>query len=188
MKKIFCIGMFKTGTSSMAIAFEKLGYKTLRGPWWPEGIMIKDDFYERPNEWIPYYSIIKEKIGHYNAFVDYPWMFLYDKIDNWYPQARFVLTVRDPEDLAKSDIAMLKRLGHSEDKIHSKDKIINRYIVHRKKVLKYFEKKNNFIEIDIFKGEGWKKLCSFLNHDIPNIDFPHVNPNRDFLHMNKKKI
>ena len=103
MEKIFCIGMFKTGTSSMAIAFEKLGYKTLRGPWWPKGIMIMDDFYERPNEWIPYYTVIKDKIGHYNAFVDYPWMFLYDKIDNWYPQARFVLTVRDSEALAKSD-------------------------------------------------------------------------------------
>ena len=76
-------------------------------------------------------------------------------------------------------INMLKRLGHSKDKIHSKNKIINRYMVHRKKVLKYFEKKNNFIEIDLFKGEGWKKLCSFLDKDIPNIDFPH---------MNKKKI
>ena len=55
-------------------------------------------------------------------------MFLYDKIDNWYPQARFVLTVRDSEALAKSDIAMLKRLGHSKNKIHSKDKIIIQFI------------------------------------------------------------
>ena len=177
MEKIFCIGMFKTGTSSMAIALEKLGYKTLRGPWWPKKIMIKDDFYERPNEWIPYHTTIKHKIGYYDAFVDYPWMFLYDKLDFWYPNSRFVLTVRDPESLARSDIDMLKRIGHSESKIYTKKKIINRYTEHRKKVLEYFKSKNNFIEFDIFKGEGWKKLCSFLNKETPNISFPHFNIN-----------
>ena len=179
MEKVFCIGMFKTGTSSIGRAFEILGYKTLNGPWWPQGIMIQDTFYVRPKEWIPYYNNIMSVVKNYDAFQDYPWMFLYDKLYESYPNAKFILTVRNAEDVAESDINMLIKLGHSKEKIHSKDKLINRYTVHRKKVLKYFEKKNNFIEIDIFKGEGWKKLCSFLNKDIPNIDFPH---------MNKKKI
>ena len=124
MEKIFCIGMFKTGTTSMGRAFEILGYKTMNGPWGPKGYMIRDDFYERPQEWIPYYKNIKIMVERYDAFQNYPWMFLYDKLDEWYPNAKFVLTIRNVEDLAVSDINMLIKLGHSEDKIRNdKDKI-----------------------------------------------------------------
>ena len=43
-------------------------------------------------------------------------------------------------------------------------------------LLQNFKRKNNLIEIDIFKGEGWKKLCSFLNNkDMPDVDFPYFN-------------
>ncbi|NEO15303.1 MAG: hypothetical protein F6K59_23155 [Moorea sp. SIO3F7] len=32
--KIFCIGMFKTGTTTLGATFEDLGLKTFHGPYW----------------------------------------------------------------------------------------------------------------------------------------------------------
>ena len=46
MEKVFCIGMFKTGTTSIGHKFDILDYKTLHNPWRPEGIMIRDDFFK----------------------------------------------------------------------------------------------------------------------------------------------
>lgn len=175
MSKVFCIGMFKTGTTSMGKAFEILGLKTLNGPWWPKGLMINDPYYERADEWCLYHNNIKKIINLYDAFQDYPWMFLYKEISEWFPDSKFILTMRNPNDLASSDINMLKRLGHPENSIPSEKKLINRYVSHKDEVLKYFSKKKNFIEFDLFKGDGWKKLCDFLNFDIPNEDFPHLN-------------
>jgi len=175
MEKIFCIGMFKTGTTSMGKAFEILGYKTLNGPWWPKGIMINDPFYERSEEWSLYYENIKKIIKFYDAFQDYPWMFLFREIKDWYPNSKFILTKREPNDLAMSDIKMLKRLNHPEKDIPKKDTLIKRYVDHRKNVLDFFKNDKNFLEIDIFKGDGWDKLCNFLNKNKPSENFPHLN-------------
>ena len=175
MIKAFCIGMFKTGTTSIGKAFEILGYKTLHGPWWPKGIMINDPFYKRPNFWPLYYKNIKKIILRYDAFQDYPWMFLYKEIREWYPTSKIILTLRDPDQLAISDIEMLKRLNIPEKNIPNKDKFINRYILHRKKVLEFFEGDKDFLKFNTFKGDEWSKICDFLNKDIPNTDFPHLN-------------
>lgn len=34
MSKVFCVGMFKTGTTTMGSVFQMLGYKTVHGPIW----------------------------------------------------------------------------------------------------------------------------------------------------------
>ena len=45
--------------------------------------------------------------------------------------------------------------------------------------------------IDITKGEGWEKLCLFLNKEIPNTEFPHRHKTgirtRDEILLSKTK-
>jgi hypothetical protein len=174
-EKVFCIGMFKTGTTSIGRAFDILGYKTMHGPWWPKNKMIVDDWYERPEEWKNYYGVIKNKIDGYNAFQDYPWMFLYKEIDGWYPNVKFILSVREYESVAESEIRWWKKNRVPINKIPSKDKFMQRYNDHKNNVLKYFKDKNNILIMNITEGDGWDKICNFLERDIPNTPFPHLN-------------
>lgn len=42
---------------------------------------------------------------------------------------------------------------------------------------------------DVFSGDGWEKLCNFLDRPIPNRPFPHKNIgcyNKSNLKRNKK--
>jgi len=108
--KIFGIGMFKTGTKTLGAALTKLGFRTLSGPWWPEE-MINDPWYEQSERWTEYYDVIKSQVEKYDTFEDYPWMYLYEECDHWWPESKFILTIRDPDRVAVSDINMLKRRG-----------------------------------------------------------------------------
>lgn len=176
--KIFCIGMFRTGTTSLSNAIEELGYKTSSLPWWTpfnQIPMIFDTWYETPNEWNSYYGVLKEYTINYDVFSDYPWMFLYDVCYSWYPNSKFILTVRNPEELADSEYRWWKQNNIPTHKLPPKMKFIDRYLNHHSLVIDFFKDNDNFLQIDIFKGDGWNLLCNFLNKDIPKIKFPHLN-------------
>ena len=83
--KVFCIGMPRTGTTSLGHALTKLGY-TVAGPF-----MMADD--EWDHDLI--YEKAEDKLTRCNAVRDTPWAVLYDWLDESYPDARFILTVRD---------------------------------------------------------------------------------------------
>jgi hypothetical protein len=172
--KVFCIGMFKTGTTSIGNAFQILGYKTLMGPWWPKDIMIIDDWgLKSQEEWNEYDEVILNKTKEFDAFQDYPWMFCFKKCYEWYPDAKFILLERNPEKLAESDINMWRKERVPEDKIPKKEKFIRRYQNQFDEAVEFFEGKENFMIMDI--KEGWEKLCPFLGEEIPKTPFPHSN-------------
>lgn len=178
-EKVFCIGMFKTGTTSMGKALEILGYHTLNGPWWPDGIMLRDPWHEQPDEWPKYDEIIKTQAEIYDAFQDYPWMYCYEKCDRWFPGSRFILTVRDPVKVAESDIRMWRNNKVAGHQIPAKEKFIARYNRHYESVSRYFAGRNNLLVIDITEGAGWPEICGFLDKPVPQRDFPHLNKGRN---------
>lgn len=180
-QKVFCIGMFKTGTTTMGKALQILGYETLHGPWWPQDIMLKDSWFENPREWDKYDEVLKSQAEQYEAFQDYPWMYCFEKCDHWFPNSKFILTARDPDKVAASDIKMWnskkiwKRNKIPRKKIPSKDEFINRYNRHYESVIRYFEGKNNLLIVNISEGAGWSEICKFLDVPIPDTAFPHEN-------------
>lgn len=163
--------MFKTGTTSMGRAFEMLGLETLNGPWRHDEL-IYDPWYKTPEKWKESYFIIKQKVEKYDAFQDYPWMFLYKELDGWYPNAKFILTVRDAEQVAQSDLNMLRKYT---TELPDKQPYIDRYNNHYKAVTEYFAEKNNLLEINLAEGNNWEKICNFLEVAIPSKPFPHKN-------------
>lgn len=42
-------------------------------------------------------------------------------------------------------------------------------------IIEFFSNTQNLLIMDLEKGDSWEKLCTFLNHDIPNEPFPHLN-------------
>ena len=88
-EKVFCVGRNKTGTTTMARALRELGYRVAPQRY---AELLSDDFYLK-GEFDP----IVDFCRYYNAFQDIPfsWPQTYRVLDEAFPNARFVLTVRD---------------------------------------------------------------------------------------------
>lgn len=179
-QKVFVIGMFKTGTKSMGKALRILGYQVTDRPWF----ILNDNWCNDISKWEQYFPVIKERASQYNGFSDAPWMFLYNYLDMWYPDAKFILTVRkDFETYYLSEMYQWR----NKKSPPTKEKFKKRYVDHNNQVKKYFEfmsqyrKENNFIELCLENGDSfqnWLTICSFLNRDIPKEPFPHINKSR----------
>tara|TARA_R110000823_G_scaffold309803_1_gene434300 strand:+ start:4172 stop:4732 length:561 start_codon:yes stop_codon:yes gene_type:complete len=179
--KVFCIGMFKTGTTSLGMALEKLEYASTYDYWPLEGI---DDWLEDESLNEKFYEIVKLKAYYYDAFADSPWLFFYKQLDQWFPNSKFILTLRSkPENVADSDIKMWKREGAEDINIPPSEKFINRYNEHNKRVREYFkDRPDDLLEICFEKGDAkWDDICEFLGDPIPNCAFPHTNISPDKL-------
>jgi hypothetical protein len=166
--------MYKTGTTSIGYALQVLGYRTTYNYW---GLSGMDDWLEDKSTYKQFYDIVKDKAKYFDAFSDAPWLFLYEELDEWFPNSKFILTLRStPEAVARSDINMWRRDGAKEEDIPSSEKFINRYLKHNQEVRKYFKNRpNDLLEVCFEKGDGWEEVCNFLEKSYPGIPFPHAN-------------
>ena len=94
MSKIFCIGFQKTGTKSLGIALNVLGYRVC-------GLVGTKD----PDIAKNGLPLIHSLIPSYEAFRDNPWPLFYEDLDRWYPGSRFIFTVRSPDAWIDSAVA-----------------------------------------------------------------------------------
>ncbi len=167
--KIIGIGLYKTGTSTLAeclrilgmnVCPEAVGYKTLMG--------------------------LSEAMDAYEAFADYPWFLpnVYKKIDNIF-SAGFVLTSRDTDTWYTSFTRWLDRNVHLPneglekvfgDLLTSGDeaRITDCYVKHNILAQDFFGRRKNFLVVDWEAGDGWDKLCDFLKAPVPDCEFPHM--------------
>lgn len=176
MNKIFCIGLSKTGTKSLDNAFRILGVPTWHYP--PPG-----DFRAR-----------KPEIMCATAFSDINVTYEYKKLDEEYPNSKFIYTVRDTESWLEScknafggekESYMRNRYANNgiSKEIHhhfygdwgfEKNKFIKAFNDHSKDVHDYFyDRPDDLLIMAICNGDGWEVLCPFLGLDIPNEEFPH---------------
>jgi len=167
--KVFVIGFFRTGTSSVGKALSILGYNILLVPWyvthigtgWPEF-----------KTW--HHIQVQDKVKEYDAFKDYPWMFLYRELSRWYPGAKFIYTRRDPFSAATSEFNVWQRAcsGYTEDGLFSK--LLSRQQRHQDEVQRFIDDGNKVLDISVVNGDGWPKLCEYLDKEIPTVPFPHL--------------
>lgn len=168
--KVFGVGGAKTGTTSLHKALKILGYRSARMFDWPAYIKYGGEKY-----------IEKIKKSNYDTFVDFPFGYkdLYKKIDVSIPGSKFILTVRDSEALEKSFLNFYKDgpwAHYMLDNLPEEIKLIGE---RNDEIIRYFEdRKSQLLVMDITKGDGWDKLCIFLDRPIPKKPFPHKNTGR----------
>ncbi|WP_404355956.1 inositol monophosphatase family protein [Methylotuvimicrobium sp. KM1] len=177
--KIFCIGLSKTGTTSLAAALEILGFRT------------------KDNLGVTHYSsgdlessVDLSIIDEYDAFTDTPIPSFYRELDARYPNAKFILTVRElnpwlisckkqfnQRATEKRDDATNHLFNDIYDSpFFDEEKFTTGYQRFVNEALDYFKNRpDDLLVIDISAGEGWDKLCSFLNKPIPDLPFPKSN-------------
>lgn len=176
--KIFGVGLQKTGTSTLGRSLNILGYKIDERTSYDLMEAVLEGTYE---------NLVREKVKEFDGFEDTPWPMLYKELDEWFPESKFILTVRD------SDAWIVSMIKHFGDKPNDFKKwfygapapygnevqYIEKFKAHNDAVKEYFiNRPSDFLIIDFEKGEGWKEICQFLGKEIPNEQFPHLNKNK----------
>jgi hypothetical protein len=183
-RKVFGLGLSKTGTSSLGEALDFLGIRTIHYPSDESTFeCLRNGRYRLP--------ILEE----YQGAVDIPVAPFFAQLDAEYPGSRFVLTVRDPQAWLRSvelhwelmldgwhrypdfqrfqefiSACVYGSIGFS------RDRFLYVYETHRRNVERYFRNRPaDLLVLDICGGQGWEALCPFLGVEIPETPFPHAN-------------
>jgi hypothetical protein len=174
--KVFCIGLHKTGTTSLAKALSILGYRVKD---YPTIRLLGNKFL-----WLR-----GTQINDYNCFTDSTIIPLYKRLDKKFPNSKFILTTRPIDSWLKScskwpnfneDKVNRKRKIYRErilgDKNYNESKYTEKYYEHLSDVKEYFKyRPGDIITLDLSQKNKWEIICSFLNKPIPSEDFPHSN-------------
>lgn len=193
--KVFCIGTWKTGTTSMGFALNKL----IKGKHLGWEDHIRTMYYK--NE----YDSIKNMSYDYDTFDDTPWNCLdvFPTMFKLHKDSKFVLTTRNENAWISSMIRFYKndlnkmprpsivkenyqrQLGifgfNVENMVNiskSKDLWIKWFKTRNEYVIDFFKDTNKLLVYNISDNLGWEPICNFLNKDIPPIEFPHKNKNK----------
>jgi len=191
--KIFGIGFYKTGTTSLFEALRILGYDTVNGdapgsyPGADDGAtlirQIDAGDYRLPT------------LEMFEAFTDNPYFRIWREIHAMYPEAKYILTVRDEEPWIASCTRFYRNrrirpmrawmFGPHADPSRdeeSRQAWLAAYREHNRAVREFFATRpDQFLELDPTRERGWERLCSFLGAPIPAQPWPHANAGRRSL-------
>lgn len=172
--KIYCIGMHKTGTTSMEKALDKLGYRiaTENSTFVPE---LREGRFRRLNKYL----------NAYDGLSDFPFFFHYKDLDRITKKSKFILTVRDEKSWIDSVLNHFGKFDYDKHGMYydgvdnpkkDPEKYLDVYRKHNREVKEYFkDRPEHLLVMDLAKGDGWEKLCKFLDKKKPFIEFPHLN-------------
>jgi hypothetical protein len=204
-RKVFCIGRNKTGTTSMAKAFNELGL-VVGVQWLAERLV--HDWVRRDFRRLFLYCYTAQ------AFQDVPFSlpFTFQALDQRFPGSKFILTMRDsPEqwydsltrfhaalfghgriptadDLKAADYVYqgfmyeANRLVYNTpaDDPYNRDLLIASYNAHNNAVVEYFRHRpGRLLVLNVAEPGAYDKLCGFLGKPRTGKEFPWENRTAD---------
>ena len=173
--KVFVIGYHKTGTTSLETALERLNYRVYGGD---KNLLKFDD----KNDLLQY---IQKTLTKWDAVQDMPWPVFYRELVELYPDAKFILTLRETEAWMGS---VVRHWGSIKIPLHKKiygvpcaegfeDTYKRFYTSHNKEVLEFFSNRPNFLVMEQGKNFNYRTLCNFLELEVLQEKFPHSRKN-----------
>lgn len=209
-QKIFCVGRNKTGTTSLTMAFEDLGYIVAKQN---KAALFLDDYILENFE-----SIIKF-CESAQVFQDVPFSLpdTYKYLDQAYPDSKFILTIRDsPEQWHNSVVKFHSKIfgkgrvptkedlqnaayietGWSwklfkkiystpETDLYNKEILMNHYTDHNNSIISYFGESKNFLVLNVAEKNSYQKFCNFLGVKSEKESFPWLNKTSE---LNKRNL
>jgi len=177
MNKIFCIGHFKTGTTSYSMAMRMLGFRDIHFPLkYAERLQETGDVYWDDREW--------DSMSNINEVE-------YDRCDRVYPDSKFVLTTRVVDSwlvsiqkhMATKWPPRLKKLLDWRSEVvfgvpceleaFDEEHFRKRYIEHYEGVLDYFRgREEQLLVLFLESNMKMESLATFLGKGIP---YPRMN-------------
>lgn len=186
--KVFCIGFYKTGTTTLYEALRMLGFRTVNGdkpgsyPGADDGVTLLRQI-ESGDYQLPTFDL-------FDAFTDNPYFTLWREIYAQFPAAKYILSVRDEERWLRSCVKFYANRRVRPMRVWmfgphanparddaSRKVWLETYRAHNDAVRTHFSgaRASQFLEIDLEKHASWDELCAFLGRPVPGIPFPHAN-------------
>jgi hypothetical protein len=194
-------GFGRTGTMSLKVALEELGY----GPCYH---MV--ELFEHPEHVQRWEAAVRgepidweEVFSGYRATVDWPGAAFYKELTKAYPEAKVLLSVRDPErwyestrktiyttvDPSSEMIAAVGPAPRLNDELIWK-RTFGGNFEDRRHATEVFERHNEEVKEQVPAKrllvyevkDGWGPLCEFLGVEVPKAKpFPHLNDTEAFI-------
>ncbi len=198
--KVIGAGFGRTGTLSLKMALEKLGfnrcYHMLEVHSHPKHRSIWQDAHRGLSiDW-------DELFEGYEASVDWPSCNLWREQLAHFPDARVILSQRDPDSWYDSIMATIYKSSSasllSEDEAIRAggrwameiiwERLFDGRMEDREYVTGIFAQHNEQVirevppeKLLVFEArQGWQPLCDFLERDVPDEPYPRVNSTEDF--------
>jgi hypothetical protein len=199
--KIIGAGFGRTGTLSLQAALQELGFAKCHH-------MM--EMFKHPSKAIGFLAAVNgepvdwdDLLDGYQATVDWPCCTFYKELMIHSPDAKVILSVRDPErwyasafstiyraslhagisswiPIIKNVVAMIQRLiwdGTFDGRFSDKSFAIEQFQRHNQEVLDTVPAE----KLLVFEvTQGWEPLCKFLDVPMPNTPFPHLNDKKSF--------
>jgi len=196
--KVIGAGYGRTGTKSLQDALEMLGF----GPCYHMVEVFKhqawDLWYEASKD--PAHADWATIFKGYNATVDWPNATYYRELADAYPDAKVILTERDPDEWFDSTqatiFAQMPTAPGAPDgfprmvskvvcelfdyRMHDRDHCISVFKAHNAKVREVIPAERLLV---YHVSQGWGPLCAFLGVPEPTEGMPKVNSREDFARM-----
>ena len=194
--KVIGAGFPRTGTMSMQAALETLGYHCYHMKEVPKErghLDMWHDFVtdQAPMDW-------QTLFRNFEATVDAPACFYYKELMQEFPEAKVVLTLREPDRWYASFVTLnntmnsFRPVGWLIPKLAKMarfgDALLGQWFfkgyLDRADCIRVFNEHNEAVQqyipadrLLVFRvTEGWEPLCEFLGCDVPDgIPFPHLN-------------
>lgn len=199
--KVIGAGFGRTGTSSLKIALEQLGYDKCHHMFEVISSREQIDFWHAIIQGEP--PLWDDVFDGFQSSVDFPSSIYYKELATHYPDAKVILTLRSPESWYKSASDTIFQVGsiakwlrifprisrlHAlvnqgiwknvfDDRFTDKDYAIEIYNQHIEAV-KAAIPAERLLVIEI--KEGWGPICNFLGQETPDTPFPHTNDTAEF--------
>ena len=191
-------GVGRTGTYSLKLAINRLGL----GPCHHMEAVLQDMAHHVPlcNQAVEDRADWAAIYRGYASAVDWPTACFFRELHRAYPEAKFVLTVRDPDKWADSFSATIQKLVRDRDHAPADKQawleMANRVIARtgfpedmgQEQLARAYVAHNEAVKAAIPSGQllvfqvkdGWGPLCEFLGVDVPDEDFPRTNHRAEF--------
>ena len=200
-------GFGRTGTTSLKAALEQLGFD----PCYHMMEVIKNPSH------VPFWEAVHRDeavdwrgfFASYGATVDWPACTYYEQLMDVYPDAKVLLSVRDPArwytstyntiySIPRKPAVRILRLlvppmrkfvnmvnktvwaGTFQGRFADRDFAIGVFNAHNEAVKKQTPP-DRLLVYDV--KQGWEPLCTFLNVPVPDTPFPHLNDTRTFRRL-----
>ena len=172
-RRVFGIGLNKTGTISLHEALTVLGYRSLH---WG-GPEVRKVVERAAEEGRP----LVDDLPDHDAFSDILALSTrYALLDRQYPGSRFVLTTRPVDEWVESRRAHVLRNRERAARGEYQGTFLaiepdawrDEFTDHHRDVARYFAGRDDLLTMRITEGDGWDVLCPFLGRTAPGTEFP----------------
>jgi len=188
-------GLGRTGTMSLKLALEQLGF----GPCYHMVEVLKEPAVRsrawedaadgKPVDW-------NEVFAGFNSCVDWPGATFYRQLADTNPEAKIILTTRDPEEWFASTQATIFSRHIPEDTDDPWARMVlkvigdmfDRQMTNKSKLIEVYDRHNQAVRqtiapdrlLDYQLSQGWTPLCEFLGVPVPATPMPKANTTQEF--------